>query len=167
MNNLKDIKSYNHYFDDDINKETINTLVDKLQEVDGKINLYFTTLGGYKDAMMYLIYFLNQRKEDVTVILMNRIASAGTFLLTEFYGELKIDSGLDFILFHAFDRESYSIRKSDNICEKTLTKQDIEGNKIFAKKLKQKGILTDKQIKQYLKGDNVVLYKKDIDKCIH
>lgn len=154
---------YSYYFEDKISNDSVNSLVEKLQAVGGKILLYFSTSGGYKDDMMYLIYFLNSRKEDITIIIMNRLASAGTLLFTEFKGEIKIDSGLDYVLFHAFDRESYSIRKYD-VCDKILTEQDMSGNKIFAKKLKKKNIFTTKEVKQFLKGNNIILYKKDFKK---
>jgi hypothetical protein len=152
---------YSYYFDDDININSVNGLVEKLQAVEGKIELWFSTNGGQKDPMVYLISYLNSRREDITITLSNRICSAGTLLLSDFKGDIKIDEGLDFILFHAFDRESYSIRKDWEVLDSILTEQDLEGNKIFAKKLEKRGILTNKQIKQFFKGKSIVLYRKD------
>jgi len=142
--------------------ESVNSLVDRLQNIEGEIELWFSTEGGNKDPMMYLISFLNRRKEDITIVLADRLCSAGTLLLTDYYGKIKIDEGLDFMMFHMFDRESYSLRKDWCIIDKILTEQDLEGNKIFAKKLKNKGILNDKQIKQFLKGKDIALHKKEI-----
>ncbi len=65
-------------------------------------------------------------------------------------------------MFHFFDRESYNLRKRS--LDKKLTKQDFKGNKIFAKKLKEKGFLTDKQIEKFLKGKDVYVYKKQFKK---
>jgi hypothetical protein len=152
-----------YYFNQDITADNINNLVDKLQEIEGKINLYFSTNGGQLDPMTYLISFLNSRKEDITVVIIDRLASAGTLILSDFKGAVKIDKGLDFILFHMFDRESYSLRK-DYISDKTITQQDLHRNKIFAKKLKKKELLTDKQLKQFLEGKDVILYRKDFKK---
>lgn len=155
-----------YFFNEDINVDTVNNLVDRLQNITGKITLFFATSGGHLDSMRYLISFLNSRKKDITVRLIDRIASAGALLLTDFEGSIVIDEGLDFILFHMWDRESYSLRVDSVISEKTLTKQDMEGNRIFAEKLKKKNILTDNQIKQFLKGKDIVLYKDTFNKWI-
>jgi ATP-dependent protease ClpP protease subunit len=149
-----------YYFNKDITANTITELVDNLQEIDGKIRLYFSTNGGNSDPMTYLVSFLNSRKEDITVVLIDRLCSAGTLILSDFKGVIKMDKGLDFILFHMSDRESFSLRKG-GASDKIITQQDLHRNKIFAKKLKKKGFLTDKQLKQYSKGDDVILYRKD------
>ncbi len=151
-----------YYFEQDIDSETVNALVEKLQDVEGKIDLWFTTTGGYKPSMNYLISFLNSRKEDITITLTDRLCSAGTMLFADFKGKIIIHEGLDFVLFHAFDRESYSIRKDVDVPAKELTKQDRAKNKKFAKNLLNKGILTEKQVKKFHKGLDVVFLKKDI-----
>lgn len=148
-------------FDDDIDTETVSTLVDKLQGVDGKINLWFSTNGGEITAMLFLIDFLNSRKKDIEIVLSCRLISAGTIILTNFKGKIILDEQLDFILFHCNDRQSYSIRdNNDPVCNKILTSQDIERNIIFIKKIKNKGLLTDKQLKQFSKGKDVVVYRE-------
>ena len=155
---------HNYFFNQDIKINTINELVDRLQDVEGKINLFFSTNGGNLDPMRYLINFLNSRKKDITITLVDRLVSAGTMILTDFQGKIIIDEGLDFILFHMWDRESYSLRVDNTISDKILTKQDMESNKFFAEKLKNKGLLNDKQIKQFLQGKDVVLYKDTFNK---
>lgn len=153
-----------YFFNQKINTDTVNELVDRLQDIEGKISLFFSTNGGQLDSMRYLISFLNSRKKDITITLTDRLVSAGTLLLTDFEGEIVINEGLDFILFHMWDRESYSLRVDITISDKILTKQDKAGNLFFAEKLKNKKLLNDKQIKQFLQGKDVVLYKDTFSK---
>jgi organic radical activating enzyme len=150
---------YNYFFDKEISVDTINELVDRLQDRKGKINLHFSTGGGDPDAMYFLIEFLNTRKKDIEITLTNWLMSAGTYLLTDFKGKINISNKLDFLLFHFADRESYNLRKGI-IDDKILAEQDLEDNKIFAKKLKKKGLLTDKQLEKYLDGRDVLVYQK-------
>ena len=153
-----------YYFNDDITVQAVNSLVEKLQDKEGKIDLWFNTEGGSPNAMKFLLSFLNARKDDITITLTDRLCSSGTLLLTDFEGRIVIHEGLDFILFHAFDRESYSIRKDVDIPAKEITKQDEKRNKKFAKKLLNKGVLNKKQIKRFHKGLDVVFLRKEIDK---
>jgi hypothetical protein len=156
-------KIYNYFFDKEISVDTINELVDKLQDREGKINLYFSTDGGSPDAMSFLIEYINTREEEIEITIIDWLMSAGTLLLTDFKGKIKLHPGLDFILFHLFDRESYSLRKSD-VSKDILTKQDFRKNQIFAEKLKDRGILNSKQIKKFLKGENVVIFQDEFRK---
>jgi len=154
---------YNYFFDKEISVDTMNELVERLQDKEGSINLYFSTDGGSPDAMNFLIEYMNTRKDEIEITLTDWIMSAGTLLLTDFEGKIKLHSGLDFILFHVFDRESYGLRKSD-VPKEILTKQDFRKNKIFAEKLKDKNILNSKQIKRFLKGENVVVFQDEFRK---
>ena len=149
-----------YFFSREISVGSVNELISILQNEE-KINLYFSTNGGSPSAMKMLIEFLNSKETEITLV--DWIMSAGTLLFTEFTGKIKISEELDCIMFHMFDRESYSLRKG-YVNEKKLTKQDFEGNVNFAKKIKKKGLLTDKQIKQYLRGDDVIIYKKEFEK---
>lgn len=152
----------NYFFDKSITVENVNELIEKLQNSEDKINLWFSTEGGNPDAMSFLIKFLNS-KNGVRITLTNWVMSTGTHILTDFKGEIKLGEGLDFLLFHMVDRESYSLRKGE-IDESILTKQDFARNKIFAKKLKKKGLLTDKQIKRFLNGKDVIVYQEQFSK---
>ena len=149
-----------YFFDREISVESVNEVISILQNEE-KINLYFSTNGGSPSAMMLLIEFLNSRDTEITLI--DSLMSAGTLLFTDFTGKITISDGLDFIMFHMFDRESYSLRKGF-VDEKKITKQDFEGNVNFAKKLKKKGLLTEKQVKQFLKGKDIFAYKDTINK---
>lgn len=147
-----------YYFEEDITVESVNNLVEKLESIESEIILYFSTAGGDPSAMKFLVDFFNTKKDKLTIILTNQVCSAGTYLLTDFEGTVKIDEdNLDFILFHLADRQTYNLRKTEH---KELVKQDVEYNKNFAKKLKEKQLLTKKQLKRFFKGEDVVVYKK-------
>lgn len=149
---------YNYYFCNDITVENVNDLVERLQDRE-KIHLWVDTEGGNADAFRFLLSFLNSRKEDIEITLIGIICSMGTHLLTDFRSKININEGLDCILFHKLDRETYSLRKQV-IDSSILIKQDKETNDIFVQKLRKLG-LTEKQIKLYNSGKDVVLYKKD------
>jgi ATP-dependent protease ClpP protease subunit len=150
-----------YYFNDKINNDSVNNLVDKLQTMEGKINLWFTTDGGNSDEMDFLISYLNSRKNDITVTLTGIIQSAGTHLLFEFLGDLIMGEGIDCFMFHCTDRLVYPVRDSHVIKDVELSKNDDELNKNSAKKIKNKGLLSKKQIKQFLKGKDIVVYKTE------
>jgi hypothetical protein len=152
-----------YYFKDDINLETVNNLVEKLQGFEGKIELYFSTCGGEITPMKFLIKFLNSLGDRITVTLTDIVMSAGTFLLLDYTGKLKIDyENLDCVLFHFIDREVYSLRSGGAVSDKVLISQVAKMNEVLAEKIKNKGLLTDKQLKQFNKGKDVVLYQDAI-----
>ncbi len=150
---------YSYYFEDDIHKDSVNELMERLWDKD-EVKLYFATFGGEVDSMRYLIDVLNAKK-NITVVLNSYLGSAGTLLLTEYTGKLEILPTVEYFLFHKFDREVYTLRKQ-KIDHNKLVSFTEEENKIFAEKLKQKEILTDKQIKQFLKGEDVIIYREQI-----
>ena len=116
--------------------------------------------------MYFLCGVLNERKEDVEITLVETVMSAGIILLVEFKGKINFSEHLDCLMFHMFDRQSYSLRKG-YLNEKVLTKQDFETNKIFAKKLEKKGFLNKKQIKKFLKGEDIILYKNELTSRVY
>lgn len=150
------------YFEDAIEKEIINNLVEKIGDNEN-VHLYFSTEGGYTDVMRFFVDFLNT-KEDLTVHLVDSVCSAGTLLLTDFKGKLVIDEGLDYFMFHKFDRQIYTLRKNAYIDDSLLVKQTNDLNINFAKKLKKKGLLTSKQVKQFNKGGDVFVYREEFKK---
>jgi len=151
---------YKTYFNDEITPESANELVDKLHSQEGEIELWFSTCGGDSAAMDFIISYLNSRKEELGVVLTERVCSAGTQLFLDFKGEIKI-AEIDYILFHYSDRDLPS-KNIGKINVNVLRKQDKQENKIFAKKLKKKKLLTAKQMKQFKKGEDIVIYKKQI-----
>lgn len=153
-----------YYFENNIEVNNINNLVEKLHSMNGEIILYFSTSGGETSVMNYLIKYLNSRKDEIKIVLTNKIYSAGVYLLLDFKGKLGIED-LDSILFHAADREIYSYRKDSYFTnKKIIAKQDKEFNLETAKKIKKKELLTNKQLKQFLKGYDVVVYKEQFEK---
>jgi hypothetical protein len=153
-----------HYFNDKINNKSVNNLVDRLQSMDGKINLWLTTNGGDSDEMDFLLSYLNSRKDDITITLTGIIQSSGTRLLFEFLGNLVMDEWLDCFMFHCTDRYSYRIRDNHAIKDKKLYENDKQTNKNIAEKIKNKRLLTDKQLKQFNKGLDVVVYREQFTK---
>ncbi len=151
-----------YYFKQEISTESVNSLVEKLEQAEGEINLYFSTNGGDSTAMSFLISFFNSVADRLTITLTNDVWSAGTQVLYEYKGKIKLDlDELDSVLFHSADRETYNFRKDSTICDtKILVKQDKEYNLKVAEKIKQKKLLTEKQLKDFLKGKDVVVYKE-------
>lgn len=155
-----------YYFNREITTETVNELVEKLEQFDGEINLYFSTNGGHSPSMTFLTNYFNSIKDRLTITLVDDVWSAGTQLLYDFQGKIILDlDELDSLLFHVADRETFNVRKDSTVCDqKILAKQDREYNKKVAEKIKNKGLLTDKQLKQFLLGKNVVVYKEQFEK---
>ena len=154
-----------HYlFNEEITEDSVNNLVEKLESADKeeKINLWFGTNGGSSSSMGFLVNYFNSIKDRLIITIAEKLLSAGTSILTDFEGKIILDlDDLDCILFHGADRESYRFRKDSTFHDaKILSKQDKEYNINFAKKVKNKKLLTDKQLKNLLKGRDVVVYKE-------
>ena len=147
-------------FDDEINKETVSDLVDKLSSYPFKINLWFSTPGGTISPMFYLIDYLNLNKDRITVTVFDEICSAGTLLFAYFKGTIKMDKNLDVVMFHVGDRLAYRFRKEQGFNLKKLDKSTKENNKEFINIIKKKGFLSDKQVKKYLRGEDVYVYSE-------
>jgi hypothetical protein len=152
---------YTYIFDDDIDQETIQSCIDAIH-MHPEVDLFFSTQGGETCMMDAFINYLNLRQKEITVYLTDAVASAGTFLLTDFKGEIVITDNLEWIMFHQTDRLTYSNRKSF-FNESVLKKQLIEYNNKYSKKFKELG-LTDKEIKAYNSGKDVFLYRKDFNR---
>lgn len=152
--------SFHYYFDDAITIESVNNLVSLIQD-KGEIDLWFQTEGGNTEAMEYLVSVFNSFGENIKITLNGALMSAGTKILTDYTGRLRIHEDIECFLFHKWDREMYNLReqvvKTDKLIRQTESK-NIE----FAKKLKDKGILNKKQIKKYMKGKDVIMYRKEI-----
>ena len=155
----------NYYlFNDEIDTKNVNNLIDKLNTLEGKVRLYFSTYGGHTFVMEYLLDYLNSRKDEITIILTSKVHSAGTDILLDFKGKIEI-SQIDTILFHLADRETLNFRKDDYASSaKKLKKQDKKYNKDYIEKCRNKNLLTEKQLNNLAKGKNVVVYEKQIKK---
>lgn len=146
------------YFDDHINVQTVLGLIKEI-EAQEAVDLYFSTEGGEVDAMNVLIHSLN-RHPDIEIFITSVLGSAGTHLFVYCDRKIHLTKGLDYIFFHCTDRESYNIRKSRYIDKEIVMQQDIEHNKDLAKRFRKIG-LTEEEIKSYLEGEDVTLYRKD------
>lgn len=145
-------------FDEEIDIETVQGLINEMAN-HRQIDLFFATNGGSLTAMDALIHYLNVRKDDIVIYLTDEICSAGTFLLTDFEGCVKLARGLDFILFHLGDRLTYANRKG-SINTKELLKQLKDTNEEMLAKFEALG-LTKAELKKIKAGHDVIIYKKD------
>lgn len=150
-----------YYFDDEINKDTVNSLISVLHGHE-EIDLYFTTTGGEVDPMIALISYLNSRKDDIRLLLTDRIVSAGTELITACECEVILTDYLDMIIFHNTGRMIHSHRKMEWNSE-IIKQQDSSLNEVECKKYLKLG-LTKKEISRIKKGKDVILYRKDFDR---
>lgn len=152
---------YNRYvyvFHDEIDSESVQSLIDVLVGIPS-VDLFFTTNGGEASSMIALIHFINNHP-DINIYLTNYIASAGTFLLVECNKPVYITDNLDWIMFHMGDREFGGKFRKRDINENILYEQLKVVNEKYADKFKKIG-LNSKEIKLFLAGEDVVLYKKD------
>lgn len=150
---------YNYFFRDEISVDSVNGLVQRLQDNPGPVSLWFSTNGGTSSAMEFLICYLNSRSNEITITLTDKIYSAGTQILTDFEGLINIKE-LDSILFHVADRETYNFRKDSYSADfKIISKQDKAYNLRSAAKFKKKNLLSGKQIGDFLDGKDVVVYQ--------
>lgn len=149
---------YTYYFDDEINQESVQGLIDVLVGIPN-VDLFFCTVGGELPAMRALIHFINNHP-DIKIYLTAYVASAGTFLLTDCTSEIYLTEDLEWMLFHMGDREFGGRFRKEHINADILYEQLKDKNKEQAEKYKKLG-LTTKEIKDYMKGEDVILYKKD------
>lgn len=158
---MEDSKRYVYHFDNPIDWESVQELIDILSQHE-KIDLFFTTEGGEIAEVRVLIHYLNTRKDDIDIYLTDVIMSAGTFLLTDYQGKITLTESLDCILFHKTDRQVYT-RRQQFVSIPILLEQLDNDNELMAKKFLDLG-LTKSEIKEYKEGKDVVLYRKDFNR---
>ena len=149
---------YVHYFDNEITSESVQELIGILSAVPS-VDLFITTPGGELPASKILLHFINQHP-DIKIFLTGYVASAGTFFLTECDKEVYLTDDLDWILFHMGDRNFGGRFRKEPLNQEILFEQLKATNEVWANKFKRLG-LTSKEIKDFLKGEDVILYKKD------
>lgn len=155
------ISRYTYIFDDEITQETIQDCIDAIH-IHPEVDLFFSTQGGETCMIDAFINYLNLRQEEITIHLTDVLASAGTFLLTDFKGKIIITDNLEWIMFHKADRLTYSNRRSF-FNEVILKKQLNDYNDKYSKKFQELG-LSEKEIKAYNSGKDVFLYRKDFNR---
>lgn len=161
LESSEEIQRYVYHFENEIDSETVQDLIDKLTDYRA-IDLFFTTVGGEAHAMRILLHFINNHP-DIKVYLTGFIASAGTFLLFECNKEIILCEDLDWILFHLGDRSIEGSFRKTTLDYTILTEQLKNENNKMVSKYKEIG-LDVKEIKRILAGDDVVLYRKDFSR---
>lgn len=151
------------FFDDQIDSESVNALIYLMKNNKRPIDLFFSTVGGSISAMDALIHHINNNMTDIRIYLTGVVASAGTFMLIKCNKPVTITDNLLFFLFHTIDMSVETMTRKEDVSSKELKKQLDIANKVLAEKYSKLG-LTDKEIKSFLKGEEVVLYYKDIDR---
>lgn len=149
---------YTYLFTKDITPETVQELIDVLVGIPS-VDLFFATNGGCVVSMNTLIHFLNNHP-DLNVYLTGYVASAGTFLLTDCTQQVYLSDDLLWILFHQADMEFGGKFRKTPFNKDVEYDQIKEMNDKLAEKFKKLG-LSSKEIKDYMKGEDVILYKKD------
>lgn len=149
---------YVHYFNNEVSTETVQELIGILSAVPS-VDLFISTPGGELAAAQVLMHFINNHP-DIKIYLTSYIASAGTFFLTDCSQEVYITEHLDWIMFHQGDREFGGRFRKEYLNTDILYEQTKQLNEEYANKFKRLG-LTSKEIKDYMKGEDVILYKKD------
>ena len=152
---------YVYYFRNEITDETVQSLIDVLVGIPS-VDLFFSTVGGEMSAMKALVHFINNHP-DIEIYLVDYVASAGTFLLVDCNKPVYLTEELDWILFHMGDRDFGGKFRKEKLNYDILYDQLKIVNQSYADKFKKLG-LTAKEIKQYLAGDDVILYQKDFDR---
>lgn len=151
-----------YYFNQPINTNTVNELVEKLTDEE-QINLWFSTTGGDIDSMFFLLDFLDTIKDKLVITLSSRVCSIGTLLLTDFKGKLEINPDYYFTLFHKIDCDYDSQRKTEPNSKMIISYMKRD-NAALLKKYVDKGILNPEQAKKFEEGEDVVLYRDDMMK---
>jgi len=152
---------YIHYFHDEINNESVQDLIDILSNYKN-IDLFISTPGGDAASMRVLIHFINTHP-DIRIYMTGYIASAGTFLFIECNKEIILCEDLDWILFHMGDRPIEGSFRKTTLDHNILKEQLKNENEVWAKNFSNLG-LNKKEIKMFLEGDDIVLYKKDFNR---
>jgi len=152
---------YVYHFEDSIDVESVQGLIDILSGYEC-IDLFFTTPGGEAHAMAVLIHFINNHP-DIRIYMTGFIASAGTFLFTDCNKEIILTEDLDWVLFHMGDRVVTNSFRKASVDDRILIEQLREENNNWAAKFAKIG-LNKKEVKSYLEGNDVVLYKKDFNR---
>jgi len=146
-------------FYDEINFETVNELIEKIELVQDPIEpikIYFTSLGGGYNVMQSFISYINESDRNFYLVSSGEISSAGFifFFSTDSYKEIL--PGTHSVI-HIGSRLQESREMLNNNSYDTFATKMMEKDiKSYSKWYKSIGI-TDKEIKSMEKGNNVLL----------
>lgn len=156
-----EINRYVHHFEDKINIESVRELIQVLSQYQ-KIDLFFTTEGGESVSTKVLLHYLNSRKSDIDLYFTDYLISSGVLVLMGFEGKKTLTDELDYIVIHNIDRLMLHNREQ-TVLTKALKLHLKETNKSLAKNLSRLG-LTDKEVKAFSSGKDVLLLQKDFNR---
>lgn len=153
------MSDYFYYFDSNINRESVQKLIDDTFD-KSKVTLYFSTDGGCINSSSFLTSYLNSRVDDLTIVFTESVSSAGCDLIVDYKGQIYYTQRLDFLMFHMTDRSNYRFRKDSYYNKDIISKQDFDLNVLDSKKFLKIG-LTQEEVNRFLDGEDVYLYKND------
>lgn len=147
-------------FDNEISLNSVNLLIDEMYGLE-QVDLWFCTVGGHPEYMKALISFLNNYgEENLRVFLFDTIGSAGCQILDKYIGYKNIDN-LDVVVFHAIDRDTKNIRKTNRL--EILERADRNSLQESLRSLKKLG-LTKSELESYKKGEDVEMDRERFSK---
>lgn len=148
-------------FSDEISEESVQGLIDEISKYEF-VNLYFCTDGGCIFSMRILVDFLNYRNSlgSLKLILNRRIASAGTYLLTDYEGDLYVRD-LYYIIFHAADVNLPKVRRYDH--QNSFEKSIEDFNEEYFSKFLLLG-LTKADISKMRGGKDIFISRENFNK---
>lgn len=147
-------------FSEEISKESVDHLIEKLSSVEEDSILYFSTIGGCVISSEALLTYLNVYKRDtLTIIFTADVCSMGAYIMFNFAGKKFLSETLDVVLIHTIDRQAYNNRltKLDRILDESLKKLSVKYFDRMSKHFK----FTKKEKKKYFSGRDITLTPQD------
>lgn len=144
----------------EITQENIQNLINEISE-HRKVNLYFSTDGGFITAMDCLIDHLNylHKLGRIVVYVVDYCASAGAKLLTDYEGPIIVTKGFKYFMFHLPDLIMPTFRQTPD--DKRVLKMLKQGNEEFCKELASIGI-SKPNVAKIRRGQDVFLYRDQL-----
>ena len=158
---IKEVR-YSYIFDDDIEKGSVQELIDKLDE-KRNVDLYFSTHGGCIKSANTLVEYLNKRS-DIKVIIDSFLMSSGVLMLRYFKGVIEMRDSFELAIIHVGDYEEYS-RRHDELAKYRKPILDLS-NKQDLQWCKKAFELTAKECKEYRDGKDVIISRQRIKKFL-
>lgn len=150
-------------FDDIIDFQSVPELITKLN-TELPVSLFLSGDGGayyYEKILAHTINGLN----NITIYPFGSCSSAmANLVVFDLDCPVIITDKCESLMFHKCDRYSHRLRKTGELDHRELLKIDKKINRKQRRNLKQ--ILTQKQLKTFDKGEDVILYRKDYKKVL-
>ena len=145
-------------FSDELNDKTVRKFIDECNErltnEEDILDIYFTTNGGFTTGIMPIVRFLIKNQMFINFFIDFECSSAGIILLSEL-NKNKVPVYMTPTFSHGIHHK-VTIQNDNDLILDSVNDYGKETDKIINKHL------TKEQIKQYEKGRNVVLVRKDI-----